>query len=1585
MAVVRDLSRADIVRFLDTEKPLRSKTQRALMVTLLDLTEGDADPPSVSAEDLRKELERRSGGTVRPASFRQQLSRINATLEETKAPFVLATRGGRIVAEASRHWTSTSQMDSVRQALVEHSGAKTRGDLDSYVPPRAMPDHLSVMWSYAWLPKEQQAIQLEIFDLLKAKLAHPPAKYRHLPQIELWRDEERLSLAETGTSQMDEACAGAFLGLLVLSDKYPSSKACMREAAYFLDEEGENKPDKGCVVLRFNCDLGDMDPRFCKRIVFPGGDQGHLLNQWAKGDPDDRNRLIGELARQVFEHADQRHRPPPSSPAPSDRPRGKSRVERYVAEQPQRMRHDDAHSTTPLARAGADGYDVANSASAGDVNGVDIVEHMIGWAASADETRPRITALLGDFGMGKTVTCQLVCRRMVERSKAGESLPTPVYFDLRDIPKPERPEQVTLESLIGDLLRRTGEAAPSATEVIEFIRSRKALVIFDGLDEITNKYSIDVARIIYRQLISIVPADVWNDDAQRRRAAAKNGASVSKPREGPSILLSCRSQYFADFAAERGFLSDADRSGLKLHEDISVYVMLPFNADQIRDYISRNLPADDHERAMNLIQSTYDLGELARRPILLRYIGELVHRLEAEKLAGRTINLSRLYDILVSQTFERDGGKHVIPIRDKKRLLEALALYLHRRQAEDLSNEKLIEWLDAEVGTNFPKLAAALTGEEGLKLSEVFVQDLRNATLLSRPGESGFRFSHTSLREYFLAGALYRAARESGDLECWNVSLPSNETLDFILQRYAVDDPPEKRAFERRFTQLVGADSPLSVRWLAFTIWRKSAETGAGLPRPTTMDCSGFNLTRVELRGSPNAPLPLEDSRWEGAMLDQIVFQDVDLSGANFDGVTAVSAHFVRCRLGGAHFQGAQLNGSVWRDCHLDGNAFADAQLELASARVSTVGGRDWHPQLHPPKDAGCWQVRRRQPYETFGPFAPGTLEGRSILAIGFGRTIRIVDAETSINRRLLVGHADKVRSLAFGFIGGQPVVQSSAEDGTIRLWDLASGNTLSVFDKLGTGMKALGVIGASNQELAGWVDADDNLSLWDVVAGKIAHHGKLSASGLVALTMIDGKAVIAVGGEDGVVVLSDVATGDEIRSIGEASKGRNNSLRSIRFARIEDRLILILSRAISGAELWDVASGKLEAKANPGGYASPVDLTTIDGRVAIISQSSEGYQLWDPASDSMIRTFEAAPGSFALVEFVPSADRLSIVSGSDRDVRLWSWDSSSQPISLPKHPNRVLSLAVAEIDGRLTVASSASDGMIILSDAATGKALRSWKADEDGVHSVAFATLDDKVAVLSGGDDGSVRIWDSLDGTLLAKFGGSARNNWVMSAVCASLDGRPIIAAGDIAKNVTLWDVTSGKKRRTLKGHESWVRTVAFAELNDRLCVISGSDDSTIRVWDAKSGKLIRTLAGHRGPVTAIAIAQVGGRTLLLSGGVDETLLIRDLQTGEILHQMECEGGWINAVSGLEWDNELMILVGQFDQSVRAIRLESFAPRETKHFLHGSDSAITVRHAPDGNEQIVAATPNAWMHFIASYRSGSGGGFSDIDDMPSG
>ncbi len=71
-----------------------------------------------------------------------------------------------------------------------------------------------------------------------------------------------------------------------------------------------------------------------------------------------------------------------------------------------------------------------------------------------------------------------------------------------------------------------------------------------------------------------------------------------------------------------------------------------------------------------------------------------------------------------------------------------------------------------------------------------------------------------------------------------------------------------------------------------------------------------------------------------------------------------------------------------------------------------------------------------------------GELEGRAVaLSGGLDGTVRVWDLASGEQRgEPLTGHNGRVGSVAFGELEGRAVALSGGDDGTVRVWDLASG-----------------------------------------------------------------------------------------------------------------------------------------------------------------------------------------------------------------------------------------------------------------------------------------------------------------------------------------------------------------------------------------------------------------------------------------------------------------------------------------------------------------------------------------------------------------
>ena len=142
-----------------------------------------------------------------------------------------------------------------------------------------MPETLWVLFSYGWqdLPAQHQA-QLDLYSRVRNILnENKPPDFAWLPKIELWRDAERLENAHGAKEQIEAACDRAFLALVMMSRKYPSSAGCMMEFDKFVDANGENLPGKAAILVGVNCKKAEVDQRFSRELRLWLYDEGRTL------------------------------------------------------------------------------------------------------------------------------------------------------------------------------------------------------------------------------------------------------------------------------------------------------------------------------------------------------------------------------------------------------------------------------------------------------------------------------------------------------------------------------------------------------------------------------------------------------------------------------------------------------------------------------------------------------------------------------------------------------------------------------------------------------------------------------------------------------------------------------------------------------------------------------------------------------------------------------------------------------------------------------------------------------------------------------------------------------------------------------------------------------------------------------------------------------------------------------------------------------------------------------------------------------------------------------------------------------------
>jgi|APEBP8051072433_1049376.scaffolds.fasta_scaffold00900_4 WD40 repeat protein/nucleoside phosphorylase len=1130
-----------------------------------------------------------------------------------------------------------------------------------------------------------------------------------------------------------------------------------------------------------------------------------------------------------------------------------------------------------------------------------------------DPAAPRLFALLGEYGMGKTITCQLLAKQLDEERQNDPTRPIPLYFDLRHVTGLRERVPKLHEALEECMSRGWLDDGSSEGYTLANIHrwvAQSAVIIFDGLDEVLVKLTEADGKVFTDNLLKLIVDAKARAQGERRTLQLK-------------VLITCRTQYFPNLQAQNSHFTQSERGEFSA-DRYRAMVLLPWREKQVRRYMSHALPGMDLDRLLEMVRSIHNLQELTQRPYTLKLVTEFIPEIENDRAAGRTVYGVTLYRRMAEKWLTRDSGKHHIKPEHKLRLAAHLAAYLWRTgrnalPAEDL-NAWFHEWLETEAD-----LRRRYNGLHPDQLEE----DLRTATFLARQDDgeaSTFRFAHTSLLEFFLARYLLSAV-ERNDAGAWAIPVPSRETLDFLGQLLGEAANPlflqTLQAWRRPY---VAQASELLVAYA----FRASHE---GWPQLALrgVDLRGARLRSWVLTGSAGRPMDLTGACFDGADLRDSTFRSVTLDQAGFVGADMSRINMLQCSARAANFQAATLTAAIFRYCQLEKTDWRQARGYRPQWLNCMPSGAPWlldpglaliKPLVAPSADqrrheqlawlAGC-QSTFSYMCLAFSPDLDS--EGRQWLAIADDDgTVRLWDVASGEAGPVLRGHKGAIFSCAFSLLpdgAGRQWLASAGCDGTVRLWDVASGEAGPVLrgHKGAIFSCAFSPVpdGAGRQWLAS-ADDDGAVRLWDVTSGEAGpvlrgHEGGISSCAFSPGPDEAGQQWLASAGDDGTVRLWDVASGEA----GPVLRGHEGRTYSCAFAPVPDgagRQWLASAGGDGTVRLWDVASGEAGPvlRGHEGGISSCAFSSVSDGagRQWLASAGDDGtVRLWDVASGEAGPVLRGHEGRISSCAFSPVSDgegRQWLASaGVDGTVRLWDVANGEAGPVLRGHEDGISSCAFSPVpngEGRQWLASAGVDGTVRLWDVASGEAGPVLRGHEGGISSCAFSPVPDGAGrqwLASAGVDGTVRLWDVASGEAGPVLRG--HEGWISSCAFSPVsdgEGRQWLASAGGDGTVRLWDVASGEAGPVLRGHEGGIYSCAFAPVPDgagRQWLASVGGDSTVRLWDVASGESGPVLRGHEGGIYSCAFAPVpdgAGRQRLASAGGDGTVRLWDVASGE-------------------------------------------------------------------------------------------------------
>jgi WD40 repeat protein/tRNA A-37 threonylcarbamoyl transferase component Bud32 len=544
---------------------------------------------------------------------------------------------------------------------------------------------------------------------------------------------------------------------------------------------------------------------------------------------------------------------------------------------------------------------------------------------------------------------------------------------------------------------------------------------------------------------------------------------------------------------------------------------------------------------------------------------------------------------------------------------------------------------------------------------------------------------------------------------------------------------------------------------------------------------------------------------------------------------------------------------------------------------------------------------------------------GRRLALTGLNGRIRILDAATGGERRVLPGHKEAALTLAWSPDGS--LLASGSKDRTIRLWDGESGRELAVLR--GHAGSVCSLAFKAGEPAGGWrLASGDNtgtIKFWDASGpGYQALHGHTSLVRHCAFSP-DGT-ILATAGADGTVRLWDTHTG-------KVSRVLECQAEKVAFSPDSSTLATAEGNALQPSEpgrvrLWPVAGGKprllyADAKHPVLGVAFSPDgahLALVSGALHT-PPAQAGKALVLAVADG--RTEGECQGELGVavaVAYRPDGQELALA----------GWNGRLQ--TFPPKGGKALRGFGKENQAPITAVAYGRDGLLAFADNTgilwladqTANPPRRIRAAGGSIYALAFQAGGERLAVaglsLPTGQ-GEVRILDVASGDEMLELPG-------MLTAAFSPDGRTLAAPWaenlTVSPEVRLWRTPVVRQRYAIRTEEGTIYTLAagpdgelwsahqagflhkwrgvdgtpqsgvrrnerevsaLALTADGKLLASVDDTGTILVGHASEAGTPRPLVGHKGLVFGMAFDKEGKR-LVSAGRDDFTVRIWNTET---------------------------------------------------------------------------------------------------------
>jgi WD40 repeat protein len=392
-----------------------------------------------------------------------------------------------------------------------------------------------------------------------------------------------------------------------------------------------------------------------------------------------------------------------------------------------------------------------------------------------------------------------------------------------------------------------------------------------------------------------------------------------------------------------------------------------------------------------------------------------------------------------------------------------------------------------------------------------------------------------------------------------------------------------------------------------------------------------------------------------------------------------------------------------------------------------------------------------------------------------------------------LKGHTAFVQALAFAPDGA--ILVTGSEDGTVRLWNVATRDCMAVKRDHAA---AVNCVSFTRDNLMLTASDDATVKVWSLPQFEVVQTLK-GHTGYVSEAHAAGRGRALSSGDDGTLRLWDLATGECLKAM------EHGEWPSAMHVAPDGKRAVACSAFFNVMKMWDLESGQVErVLTDAGGVRNKLgEIVPADNTSGVGHRSSARHILFSADGS----TFATSRDEVILWDAETGAE-LRRVDGDGWWIRGFAFvPGTSQVFAAGMDAVRVF-----DLEARAIVAEA------------------TWAHDGD-VHGVAVSP--DGRWGASGSGDGTVGLWDM---TALVASGRPDRHLSSPRSVAVSDDGRRALTSG-ADRSARLWDLEGDTNRAIRYDDGLFVGPVTFTP-DGRLALVM-TEQGVLRAYDATTGAL--------------------------------------------------------------------------------------------------------------------------------------------------